>query len=130
MAGIVCVKSSRGRTAALARCDLAVQMPSGTPTTNAITVETMTSAKLFIAGSHSSSESMSAKPAKESTPAVSPRSQNARTASIPASSSGSGAVSTALTPSYMPFEHVAMKSKSQERLVWSQSTMESTQSPR
>lgn len=93
------MKSRTGRTIPLTRLERAAQMPTGTEMTSAMIVATRTSDRVTIASSHSSRESMKAKPTKVRTPAVVPRSQNARTAKMPASSRGSGAWRTASMPS-------------------------------
>ncbi len=93
------MKSSTGRTSELTRSERAAQMPTGTATTSAISVATSTSDSVIIAFSHSSIDTMNAKPRNVRTPASAPRSQKAITAKMPTSSSGSGAWRTALMPS-------------------------------
>lgn len=106
------MKSSTGRRTAETVRLRADQMPSGTASTMVITVATSTRDKVSMASSHCCTETTTARPAKASTPAVRPRSHSARTARIPASSSGAGACSTASRPSYMPETRALMTSKS------------------
>lgn len=130
MAGMVCMKSRTGRVTALTVLERDAQMPSGTASTSAMMVATSTRVRVSIASSHSSTESMTAKPTKASTPASRPRSHQAMTATMPAKSSGAGAERTAAMPSNMLLTMELIASNSQARWVWSQSTAESTQSPR
>lgn len=113
--GIVWSRSRTGLTVALTARERAAQMPSGRDTASAISVATSTRDSVDIAWSHRSSESIRAKPAKDSTPATRPRSHQASTARMPASSKGCGAVRTASMPSYMPSTTALTASNSQDR---------------